>query len=306
MHQTIEITVHYFAKLRDLTNKEKESIEIAIESTPKDIYKQLNEMYGLPDSPNLKIAINEALQLVTEVYGEVYNINDGTGDEAQDEVLEISQSRLDDTVKDVSSNLENKNYSVIVSILEKLKAINIKKMIQGLKGVVLNTANGLGKEVRLNVYGDDIYLEKEKISLLKEAFIHLLTNSVDHGIEKSGEIQVNLSEGKEGIDIHLEDDGAGIDIERVRKKVELQGLATGESIENMMPGEIAAYIFHPEFSTKENVSETSGRGVGMNVVKENIERMEGQIKIEDNRDKGTGFLIHFPSSISSSNADKAS
>ena len=258
------------------------------------------------ETPLLKIAINEALQLVTEVYGEVYNINDGTGDEAQDEVLEISQSRLDNAVKDVSSNLENKNYSVIVSILEKLKAINIKKMIQGLKGIVLNTANGLGKEVRLNVYGEDIYLEKEKISLLKEAFIHLLTNSVDHGIERSGEIQVSLSEGKEGIDIHIEDDGAGIDIERVRKKIELKGLATGESIENMMPGEIAAYIFHPEFSTKENVSETSGRGVGMNVVKENIERMEGQIKIEDNRDKGTGFLIHFPSSISSSNADKAS
>ena len=60
MHQTIEITVHYFAKLRDLTNKEKESIEIAIESTPKDIYKQLNEMYGLPDNPNLKIAINDS------------------------------------------------------------------------------------------------------------------------------------------------------------------------------------------------------------------------------------------------------
>ena len=60
MRQTIEITVHYFAKLRDLTNKEKESIEIAIESTPKDIYKQLNEMYGLPDNPNLKIAINDS------------------------------------------------------------------------------------------------------------------------------------------------------------------------------------------------------------------------------------------------------
>lgn len=60
MHQTIEITVHYFAKLRDLTNKEKESIKIAIESTPKDIYKQLDEMYGLPNSPNLKIAINDS------------------------------------------------------------------------------------------------------------------------------------------------------------------------------------------------------------------------------------------------------
>ena len=60
MHQTIEITVHYFAKLRDLTNKEKESIEIAIESTPKDIYKKLNEIYGLPDNPNLKIAINDS------------------------------------------------------------------------------------------------------------------------------------------------------------------------------------------------------------------------------------------------------
>ena len=60
MHQTIEITVHYFAKLRDLTNKEKESIETVIESTPQDIYKQLNEMYGLPDNPNLKIAINDS------------------------------------------------------------------------------------------------------------------------------------------------------------------------------------------------------------------------------------------------------
>ena len=60
MRQMIEITVHYFARLRDLTNKEKESIEILIESTPKDIYKKLDEMYGLPNTPNLKIAINDS------------------------------------------------------------------------------------------------------------------------------------------------------------------------------------------------------------------------------------------------------
>tara|TARA_Y100000590_G_C15253278_1_gene838310 strand:+ start:252 stop:503 length:252 start_codon:yes stop_codon:yes gene_type:complete len=60
MHQTIEISVHYFAKLRDLANKEQESIEIAVNSTPKDIYKQLDEMYGLPNTPNLKIAINDS------------------------------------------------------------------------------------------------------------------------------------------------------------------------------------------------------------------------------------------------------
>ena len=60
MHQTIEITVHYFAKLRDLTNKEKEFIKIAIKSTPRDIYKQLDAIYGLPDNPNLKIAINDS------------------------------------------------------------------------------------------------------------------------------------------------------------------------------------------------------------------------------------------------------
>jgi len=60
MRQKIEITVHYFAKLRDLTNKEKESIEIVIDSTPKDIYKQLHDIYGLPNTPNLKIAINDS------------------------------------------------------------------------------------------------------------------------------------------------------------------------------------------------------------------------------------------------------
>jgi len=60
MRQNIQITVYYFAKLKDLTNKEKESIEIAIESTPKDIYKKLDEMYGLPNTPNLKIAINDS------------------------------------------------------------------------------------------------------------------------------------------------------------------------------------------------------------------------------------------------------
>ena len=60
MHQTIEISVHYFAKLRDLANKEQESIEIPVNSTPKDIYKQLDEMYGLPNTPNLKIAINDS------------------------------------------------------------------------------------------------------------------------------------------------------------------------------------------------------------------------------------------------------
>jgi len=171
--------------------------------------------------------------------------------------------------------------------------------------VVRDLAKGCGKQVRLEMDGKDTDLDKSILEAIKDPLTHLVRNSVDHGIEtpeervaagKPTEGVVTLRAYHEGglVNIEISDDGAGIDIEKVRAKAVEKALISPDRAAQMADREVANLIFMPGFSTAAKVTNVSGRGVGMDVVKTNIEKIGGTIDLANRPGLGATVKIKIP------------
>jgi two-component system chemotaxis sensor kinase CheA len=171
--------------------------------------------------------------------------------------------------------------------------------------VVRDLAKACGKQVRLEMEGRDTDLDKSILEAIKDPLTHLVRNSIDHGIEmpearlaagKPAEGVVLMRAYHEGglVNIEISDDGAGIDVERVRAKAIEKSLVTPERAAQMPDREVANLIFMPGFSTAEKVTNVSGRGVGMDVVKTNIEKIGGTIDLLNRPGSGSTVKIKIP------------
>ncbi len=171
--------------------------------------------------------------------------------------------------------------------------------------VVRDLAMETGKRVRIEMEGRDTELDRTIIEAIKDPLTHIVRNAIDHGIErpelrratgKSEEARLFLRAYHEGgqVNIEISDDGGGIDVERVRLKAIDRGLISVESSAHMTEREIIAYIFQPGFSTANKVTNVSGRGVGMDVVKTNIEKIGGTVDIQSRQGLGTTLKIKIP------------
>jgi two-component system chemotaxis sensor kinase CheA len=171
--------------------------------------------------------------------------------------------------------------------------------------MVRDLAIGCGKEVRLEMEGGHTELDKTLIEAMKDPLAHILRNSIDHGIEsaerrlaagKPAEGRVLIRAYHEGgqVVVEISDDGGGISFERVRKKALEKGLIRPEVAEAMSQRELVNLIFLPGFSTAEQVTNVSGRGVGMDVVKTNVDRIGGTVEAISVEDVGTTFKIRIP------------
>ena len=171
--------------------------------------------------------------------------------------------------------------------------------------IVRDLATACGKQVRIEMEGKETDLDKTIIEAIKDPLTHVVRNSVDHGIESAAE---RLARGKpaegrillrafhEGgqINIEISDDGAGIDPARLRDKALQRGLISSDQARSMSEHELIRLIFLPGFSTAEQITNVSGRGVGMDVVKTNIERIGGQVDIQSTLGAGTTLKIKIP------------
>ena len=171
--------------------------------------------------------------------------------------------------------------------------------------VVRDLAQACLKQVRLEMVGQDTELDRTILEAIKDPMTHLLRNAIDHGIEtpavriahgKSAEGKISLRAFHESgqVNIEIADDGGGLDYERIKEQGKKRGLITPEKAETMSEREIAALIFAPGFSTAEKVSSISGRGVGMDVVKTNIEKIGGTVEIESRPGFGSTFKVKIP------------
>jgi len=171
--------------------------------------------------------------------------------------------------------------------------------------LVRDLAKKLGKEINLTLVGQDVELDKSIVEQLSDPLTHLIRNSVDHGVEsqqdrikaqKPAQGEVVLRAFHEGGKVHIqiEDDGAGVNRNRVKEKALEKGLFTAEDLAKMTDREIDGIIMLPGFSTATVVSDVSGRGVGMDVVKTNIERLGGTVEIESEPGKGTIITMKLP------------
>ena len=171
--------------------------------------------------------------------------------------------------------------------------------------VVRDLSSQLGKQVRIEMEGKETELDKTIVEAIKDPLTHLVRNSIDHGIEspevrlaagKCAEGQLLLRAYHEGGQVNIEiiDDGAGLNLDRIRRKAVERGLLSADQAARMSERDTAQLIFAPGFSTAEKVTSVSGRGVGMDVVKTNIERISGTIDLQSRPGQGTTIKIKIP------------
>ena len=174
--------------------------------------------------------------------------------------------------------------------------------------LVRDISKKLGKKVKLEMEGGDTKLDKNMIEMLADPMIHIMINSLDHGIEMpdvreqkgksvSGKVTLKAYAQSDKIIIEIVDDGAGINVEKVASKVLEKGLLTPEQIDSLSENEMAELVLLPGLSTAEEITEYSGRGVGMDVVKKSIEGFGGSINITTKANHGTVITLAIPMSL---------
>ncbi len=176
---------------------------------------------------------------------------------------------------------------------------------QKLPRVVRDLAQELGKKIELDMHGAETELDRQILDIIKDPLTHMVRNSADHGLEATEDRKmlgkpekgtIRLSAYHEGghIIIQIADDGRGLNVDRIKKKALENGLATEAELERMSESQIQKFIFHPGFSTAAAVTSVSGRGVGMDVVKTNIDLIGGTIDLKSVVGEGTVFTIKIP------------
>ncbi len=184
-----------------------------------------------------------------------------------------------------------------------LRMIPMRTTFHKMRRIVRDTSTSLGKKVELITIGEDAEVDKTILELLADPLLHLVRNAVDHGIETAefrsrtgkpeiGKLELRAYHQGDRIFIELRDDGAGINVDAVRKKATEAGLIARDAV--LTDAELFEFIFHPGFSTKAEVTEISGRGVGMDIVKTHIARLRGEIKVTSESGKGTCFQLVLP------------
>jgi two-component system, chemotaxis family, sensor kinase CheA len=193
--------------------------------------------------------------------------------------------------------------STLQTMTMSLRMVPIKSTFQKMVRLVRDLARNCGKQVRLTMSGEDTEIDRNVVDELYEPMVHMIRNSMDHGLESppereaagkdpGGEINLRAFHRGGNIVVEISDDGRGLDKARIIEKARSNGLITDES--KLSDEEIFNLIFQPGFSTAKEVSEISGRGVGMDVVKKAIEKLRGRVDIQTRPGKGSTFVISLP------------
>jgi len=187
----------------------------------------------------------------------------------------------------------------------KTRMVPIETVFRRFPRLVRDVARDLKKDVQLVIRGGDTELDKSMVELIGDPLVHLVRNALDHGIEapdvreqaskpRQGTIRLEASQQGDRIVIRVSDDGAGINPERVGHKAVEKGLVTAERLRLLTPREILDFIFLPGFSTAEKTSDLSGRGVGLDVVRTNLKKLNGSIELESHPGAGTTIRLRLP------------
>ena len=236
------------------------------------------------------ILLNRMMNLVGEL---VLTRNQVLQATATDPNMTLLSRRLDMVTADLRESVMKARMQPVSNIFSKIPRI------------VRDLSQSLGRRVRLQVEGQDTELDKSQLEAIKDPLTHAVRNSLDHGIEPPAERQaagkdpegtLKLRASHEGghVIIEISDDGAGIAVEKVRQKAIERGLITADRAAQLGERELLQLIFLPGFSTAAQVTNVSGRGVGMDVVRTNVEKIGGKVEIDSRTGKGTTLRLRIP------------
>jgi two-component system chemotaxis sensor kinase CheA len=218
------------------------------------------------------------------------------------EQIGLTQHHTD--LNDVIEQLERITND-LQSVVMNVRMVPIEQVFNRFPRMVRDLAKELGKDIEFIIEGKETELDRTVIDEIGDPLVHLLRNAVDHGIEypqirrqngKPSTGLVRLVARHEGNNVFIEvtDDGGGFDLETIRAKALEKGLASPQDLSSMTPGQVTDLLFRPGFSTAQNVTDVSGRGVGLDVVKNKIESLNGEIQVDTVLGQGTTFKIRLP------------
>lgn len=204
--------------------------------------------------------------------------------------------------------LETSIFSVQEQVFD-LRMLPINIVLRPLENTIALEAMNLGKKIRCEIPQTDIAIDKVILEELGDILMHLIRNALDHGLEspeerkalgksEEGTISITCVRETKHIELRISDDGRGLDYDKIREKANKLYPERADEIKKMSDKELSQFLFQSGFSTKDKITELSGRGVGLDVVWANVEKIKGRIKIESERGKGTTFILHFPLSLS--------
>jgi two-component system, chemotaxis family, sensor kinase CheA len=269
------------------------------EAAPLPVKKQ--EQTIKSTSTTVRVDIDK-LDRILNTIGELTLIKDAVK-RIGAEMEEIpAYSEILQDVHRISKSLEKRLTELQDEVLE-IRMVPVGQLFSRLAQVIRRYAREIGKDIELALYGEDTELDKSLAEEIVDPLMHLVRNSIDHGLEPAeqrklkgksehGNIVLKAFQKGNYVVIEVSDDGKGIDIEKVREKAVEKGLIEPDA--EIGEPDLINFIFTPGFSTKDRVSEISGRGVGMDVVREKLAALGGFAEVYTKRDKGTVFTLTLP------------
>lgn len=224
-------------------------------------------------------------------------------------------SNLNLLIKELQENNIKLNTatSEIENMVKSMRILPLSTVFNLFPRMVHNIAKDKGKEIELIIDGAETSADKKIIEDIKIPIMHIVRNSIDHGIElprererlgkpKTGSIIIKALQKENKIVISIKDDGHGINIEKIKQKAVEKGFATLEAAESMSKEQLANFIFYPGFSTGDSVTELSGRGLGLDIVHTKISQLNGRIDVYSEENKGTVVTMELPTTMATMKA----
>jgi two-component system chemotaxis sensor kinase CheA len=218
--------------------------------------------------------------------------------------LEESSVSKDDANVESIEYLERITTSLHDAVM-RVRMVPVETVFNRFPRMIRDISRELKKDIELHMSGEETELDRTVIDEIGDPLIHILRNSADHGLETheerlkvnksaAGNIYLRAFQDGNNVVIEVEDDGRGIDVEKVRKKIIQKGMESQEFVSTLSDKEVIEYLFKPNFSTADKVTDLSGRGVGLDVVKTKIEALGGIVEVDSTRGKGSKFIIRIP------------
>jgi two-component system chemotaxis sensor kinase CheA len=214
----------------------------------------------------------------------------------EDENMDSAEETLNELDK-ITGSLQN-------TVMD-MRLIPLKKVVGKFPRMVRDLSRELGKEVNFEIEGEEIELDRTILTEISDPLMHIIRNSLDHGVEapetrvengkpRQGTVTLRASRERDHVVIQVEDDGAGLDVDGIKKTAIENNVRDAEELEMMDNSEIYDLVFHPGFSTTDEVTDTSGRGVGMDVVHDTVTRLDGSVDVSSTPGEGTTVSLRLP------------
>lgn len=225
----------------------------------------------------------------------------------RDRIASIAERNEDIELRHVSSHLERVTKDLQTGIMD-ARLVNMGNLFNKIPKIIRDISKEENKLIDLSVTGQDIQIDRNILQKITDAVLHILRNAIAHGIEKPeerikrnkpemGSLEITAHSDKDIVIIEVRDDGNGIDVEKVKKHAVSGNFISADRVNDLNEKEALSFIFEPGFSLSDKITEVSGRGVGLDIVKNTVDSIGGKVEVISRFGKGTTFRLILPNSI---------